>query len=473
MKTPILLILILLVSACAKKGKRNSSKIVNYNSLSNSVIELTKTDCSVISGPLYTDYLFPIFIKNKPSSKLATFQKLLLGNEIKSADGSIITDTNFGQELFFRYKIESDLSQTYVDGRFINFGDTVNVCEGLDKYKRGTAEAATLAATYSIAKTKTKINEVMPDLLIPAITVYMAPLMKVEYKGKVKGKEQTVVRYRTDNAYYSPGSDQMTFLPHSKEAQKEGFGAHSFWEIPMVPSHEYGHHIFHTVMTNVKEEEKLESILHTKLCFDNRIKPQSKYLHQLSEEDKKRDSGSKTVLDALNEGFADLISFYTLSNAERTLKGVKCLEVTRDVGSAVLKKKELKTFNDKVYQSFFSSEETEDETLATCEVADYQDIHVFGAIFAHQADLYLNSLKFSKDKKLKVILTWLKNLNTEWPMLEKESGKNFMKKSYLMLIEEGMKEANLTSLNKNICEVIISGFKVEKVFFETSISGCL
>src|SRR5690606_16704633 len=86
----------------------------------------------------------------------------------------------------------------------------------------------------------------------------------------------------------------------------------------------------------------------------------------------------------------------------------KCLEITRDVNSPFLFNGIPKKFNNELLSSFFSRDEIKP---TGCENPNYQDIHVLGAVFAHNADIFLSLFTQSKEEKYQAVIEWIKYLN--------------------------------------------------------------
>jgi hypothetical protein len=110
---------------------------------------------------------------------------------------------------------------------------------------------------------------------------------------------------------------------------------------------------------------------------------------------------NESVENALNEGFADLIAYYSLRPDEYSLNGINHLAYNREVGFSYFIIYGKKEFSDSILNSFFSAGRRSDDYTNF-----FQDGHILGAIFAHRADQFMNSLGLSRDARLETILRW-------------------------------------------------------------------
>ena len=276
---------------------------------------------------------------------------------INLRDGKVISKTVYGEESEI-FMADSGLRiRTKVQPR------DLQICPDETNYEKDTIESAALNSTYFIQKTNEKIRSIFPDLKISPITLSIAPLViRSSITTDWSGETTKESMYITDNALYTPGAATITFLPHSKSVKERGFKM-NFWEVPMVASHEYGHHIFESIYSGQSSPMG---------CFGETHKPRT------GRKSFDRTVKHEDIMVSYNEGFADLVAFYTLEGKERDVQDVKCLEVSRDVESPVFYNGKPKIFNEEAMRTFFSP--YVDYTNGTCEDHSYQDVHVIGAI---------------------------------------------------------------------------------------------
>jgi hypothetical protein len=214
-----------------------------------------------------------------------------------------------------------------------------------------------------------------------------------------------------------------------------------YWEVPMIASHEYGHHLFEMIhRTNKGPRHKPLS------CFGN-----SMHAIQNGQDNIPRNASISDVMDSYNEGFADLVAYYTLDSKERGLKGVKCLQVTRDVGSDSFFYGAPKHFSENALQSFFSF--SVDNSISSCDEHNYQDTHVLGAIFAHSADVFLSELTDSDDEKLMAVVEWVGLLKNVEKKYQAKPAQAFLEASFSLFIRNSLEKFE-RKFDKNICLVL-------------------
>jgi hypothetical protein len=430
---PLSLMFALTVAGCGKKivdkkPAKRPNEVTNTNHSLNPIPlnsdRSNKAECSVTQyDDAQRNISLSLFVHNQLTDEEKFFAGLIEGLFVRDIGAKIITETHKGEDSQ-TYYVVTDGTLTSKDKTFRSKPSAVTVCPDEGKYARGSVESAALNANYFISKTNRKVSQLLPDVKISPISIEIAPLLleKVDVfvDGKVVYHQEA---YQTDNAYYMPGGNSITFLPHSEEMKRAGFSM-NFWEVPMVGSHEYGHHIFETLYPDVMPENGLKN------CFGNfGLKLQA------GEEPEAREVTNDDVLGALNEGFADLVAYYSLDNSERGLQGVPCLQVARDVGSKVFGDQEAtpKVFSENALASFFATKEIPGPQ--TCASPNFQDIHIIGAIFANGVDRIMATSTDTKDQRLLITLKWLQAMKEKRPTLIALRPEEFLKASLKLFIE--------------------------------------
>lgn len=427
LKLSTLLIPLLLVSCGKKAGEKKSPvsprNVVATNSSQNPIVLPSSGNKSLCSINSYSDaernLSLSLFVRGAEADEERFFKDLIDGLLVRDVGANIITETHKGESILMSFTSTDDVIST--DVKELSAPSIVSVCPDAGKYERGSVESAALNVNYYISKTNRKVKELLPSAKIDPVSVEITPMIKKSLKVIVKGEE--VWKYEafdTDNAYYMPSKKSITFLPHSEEFRKAGITM-NFWEVPMVSAHEYGHHIFESIHPSHSHAEGMKN------CF-GKLGLQSD-----ASEAEAREVTKDDVLGALNEGFADLVSFYTLDNNERGLKGVPCLEISRDVSSSAFANGTPKTFSPSALADFFSVKEV--EAKADCSVPNYQDIHVIGAIFANGADRLLAISTDTKDERLSIILNWLQDMKVKSASMKSLSPEDFLRESFKLLVE--------------------------------------
>jgi len=456
----VLMSLLLIVSSCSNSSKSKVSNSVRFTVLSENPVfpKIQKLECS-------GEFISPLeetSIRYLKQGSMSSFN--IKQADYKDDDNKIIIPAFYksiagfikDKRVIYNYVEEiEDYTEDLIKD-FTDEGRDSEVCPELTTIDDNTVENATLLVTHFIDKTYNAVTENGISLarlkfkIAPSIYTYLL------INGGPYGKNQFNRKgYKTDNAYYSPDEQGIVFLPPSKEGKEKGlFGRTPLWEIPMVASHEYGHHIFHTVMTNY-ENRSDKSIQH--LCFNNEIN------QGFSEKNDAlvRKTDIHEAVSSINEGFADLISFYTLSSEESSLKNVTCMEKNRDLNYTSFKNGDRKTFNKHVIG--LMNDPISKDTTKNCSDPDFQEIHDLGAVFAsivnETLDLFVTteSDEIQKSEKLKLLLMWLKKFNSEYSVdfkyVDIERG---FQRAYELLVQTAIDETAIEVVN--ICETVEKNF---------------
>lgn len=437
--------LLLLAVSCGEQITTRRGRQVFPYSYANSVIPVPKQFSSCSSGG--TSYLdsflnLHLFINGRSSESIHDFGPFLHGTNLKKEN--VITKTLYGEKTEYfkvgeRYQVIKHKKP-----------QAVFVCPG-NKISMGTVESAALNSAWFINKTHHRFATIAPDIKITPVTVKIAPLIMNTSLLNQNGSLKKEALYMTDNALYSPLTESITFLPHSSLLLRGGSRL-NLWEVPMVSAHEYGHHLFQMVY-----KEDFSGLTGTKSCFGKS--------HPHSSGQKNR-NGRKVqirhVLNAYNEGFADLISYYTLDQFERQVTGIRCLEKSRDVASPVFYDGKPKNFSKEALQSFFSTFEIPSHA---CEIPNFQEPHILGAIFAHSFDLFLSEMTNSDDEKLAALVEWVKFLRFEKRNFYLASPETFLKGTFSELLRMSVKRFNRT-FDENICRM------VEEIYPNLNLTEC-
>lgn len=265
----------------------------------------------------------------------------------------------------------------------------INFCREDGGYRADSIENAALAAFVAINET----NRVHNILQLKPGTKKSLNKIKLIVHPKLFAMESLYLKkYYVDNAFWADlGSFQIiTILPHSLEW--EDSNKLRFWETPGVFSHEYGHHIFHTYGPSVEYPSK-----------------RLMYHQQFSR-----------INNGFNEGFADLISYYSLSfrqqlNPALLLSGQTHGHQNRDVNTPSLKY-ETSSFQlsiskkyDSLVAEILGSTFTYELNSSDYEGYLIQECHESGAIMAYVFNKLLDGYGYRHmpHKKMELIIAWL------------------------------------------------------------------
>ncbi|WPU64506.1 hypothetical protein [Peredibacter starrii] len=416
----IALLLSLFVVSCGgpSTSKKNPIETVTSTSYSNAPIFLKSQDVECysrnFSGPV--EFGLHLFLNGQETFETKSFDGLI--NQSTLQNGEIISNAVYGE----RVEIIRSPVQRYIG---IAAPKRISLCADLDQYERGSVESAALNAAYFIAKTNTTFKSAVSNIKIRPITLNISPsILQSNIILNQKGERVKESSYWTDNALYSPVNERITFLPHSQELRQLGLTV-NFWEVPMIASHEYGHHIYQAIFPY----QNNLSIG----CFD----------HLKKTETKNKTFGFRSVeiddvVTAYNEAFADLISYYTLGENERGVKGIKCLEVTRDVGSNTLIDGKSKVLSKSVVNTFFSFI----EQFSSCESPSFQEVHILGASLAYSMDQFMSAMTSSKSQKLQILVDWVKDMKTNHSKLKEHYPEKYFEEMMSLFVEKNLQKFN-------------------------------
>lgn len=288
--------------------------------------------------------------------------------------------------------------------------------------KLGTYEHAASSIQSALKKIEDKMNDI--NLSLPKVSLNVAPLIKaISERREGKNIYQTP-KYQVNNAYYNPRLKEITFLPQGRTAYGVPFSSIPLWNIPFVPIHEYGHHMFNYYMDGVASKG-------INTCFNN--------LHIHSNF---QGSGNRKLIKALNEAFADLIGKLGAGRSFR-FKRVPCFRKARDVESSKFADNQDKTLDENTWHIF---EKNIPEAQRNCESRNVSEIHHFGAIIAH--GLY-EVMRKSNDFHLTQLIDLLKNFKSRY------SPHHSMKRNMSLFLESF---ALLDLSVDNICEILSNQF---------------
>lgn len=426
---------LLIFSACSEREmtQRRAQDIfeISYSNTP-TLLEKENSSCNSFAE---SNFLFYFFTNRNLETRMRDFSLIL-------NDKKVIRHIFHGEK--------SELIEH--DGRFMFVTRKkplpVDICSR--EPRRETVESAALTVSWYIHKSFTKFHEIAPEVKVSPIILNISPsIQKTIIERNSSGRLVRKLTFMTDNAFYMPFTKSITFLPHSNHLKLSGFDV-NFWEVPTVASHEYGHHLFQTLFES--------GISAFEGCFGP--------AHKSRKENKQRgfSVSVSNVNSAFNEGFADLLAWYTLPHHERNLEGVRCLEKSRDIGSSVFYDGKPKIFSEEALRIFFTGY---DETLTrSCEDLSYSDTHTFGAIFAHNVDSFLNELTVSDDEKLAVVIEWVKFLKTQKSKYRLSSGESYFRATFAGFIRLSVKKFG-TEFNEKICR------KIESIFPDLNLTECM
>ncbi len=437
MRNIIILMSLTLMTISCSKSKTSSSGVSRFEFLSRSPIfpKIQKEICdSNISFNFSPSYLSAYI--NGSRDSLYIFQ-----NEYKQESNKIESTPFF--ESIRSFKEDSNVIFTYdPDSKDANKqgyvatvlkdenfpGQDVEVCPELTHIENNTVENATLMVHYIINKTNNGFvnNGIVLDKVSFKVAPYISTAQRVIGGPFDIPRLQMRGGVKTDNASFNFSTREIVFLPQSEEGINANlFGKVPLWEIPMVASHEFGHHGFSSIMTRHFQKTK-EHKVH--LCFDN----QATETFASPNSNSSRKTDIDEAIRALNEGFADMVSYYSLTDEEASLKDITCMEESRDISFDKFKDGQKKIFSSKVIS--IMNNKNVIPSPRDCKIPDFQEIHDLGAVFASVADKLMSRTITDKAQKLSILINWLEKLNQEYDSkLASADIKNTFEISYELL----------------------------------------
>jgi hypothetical protein len=322
-----------------------------------------------------------------------------------------------GLGVFINYTVHNDhnncvsLNRSSFDCRSegnktVSFGSLVRICEiPKEGFPMRSIENAALVATASYIKTIRDYSLVTDKVPSKKVKILLFP--EFQHNLNMNDKGQRVI-YDLNNARWTTRSDGKEFFYHIELLPNSLQGKSAeFWLQMGVISHEIGHHIFYNRVSRL-------------------VLARSSFAVQDDEEEisyfqnsPTRTFGIETVVSAINEGYADLVSHFTFSSSTNPYYGflLDSTEQARRVASnrSAEEKEDLieKALTEPVIRHFVSYVRTFRPNNYT---PDHQDDHAIGAIIANALD-GLFGKKFNETRerprtedKYKLLNTWVDNI---------------------------------------------------------------
>jgi hypothetical protein len=270
--------------------------------------------------------------------------------------------------------------------RIVSQARNLKICRPDGHYARASIEGISLTSIASLDNAN-RFYRSVPNARenLRNATVIVLPLVeKVITETGSDGSRSTYSSVTTDNLAYTSNFDgrpAFVIFPKSRNAVSKGRWQNlNLWELPWGMAHEFGHHVFRSHSgieklpgtTITLHGLQLGTPIHS-IDFDA-DKPVKGFMLA------GRSVGPEQIFGAVNEGFADIFSYYSLGQSATLTEGVDCFEKNRDITSATFANGAPKMISTEVLDIFNATERI---AANSCVGADYQDIHNIGAIIAH------------------------------------------------------------------------------------------
>jgi hypothetical protein len=314
-------------------------------------------------------------------------------------------------------------------------GTPLTVCDeifpekSLESVALNTIDA--IENSYEIFQLATKSLN-LPTLEKINLSIY--PLHSHSTEQDNEEKVLDVLHY-TDNATYQVEADKKIGLnnliyifPQSEESLKaKTFSGIPLWKIPLVASHEFGHHVYAQLFKSARVFTKSQDMYITRGTAS--ATPQRKLA---------------AAITALNEGFADLFSAYTLEHRypgeSISYEGVSSFEGDRDIHISKFKNSTQKVMTNNAVKQFTTQNDYLDKQhkknqAGKNHATNQYEVHGFGAIFAHGLNKLFETATNDVLLKIKILTQFALKLEGQF------QAQNFTKRSSKKFINYAIEKA--------------------------------
>lgn len=254
-------------------------------------------------------------------------------------------------------------------------GEALRICDRPQVYRQGSVEKAALTVAASLDRIIDFFTWVSGQYTLEPLSVLLFPNIQFQTNFEVRN-EARISFSITDNAAWgrrgnSRQAESVLYIfPMSEEYvfSRRSFTAPSFWEVPWIMAHEFGHHIFYNVMGPKARR-------HFGYDFMTTNSAQELPFHYSWKNFQSSASPTEDhQLTALNEAFADLFAHYYRSGNSLEIAHLDCVFQQRDVANPNLNDGRQKSFRE-LARSVAAND--------PCTRVASNDVHVQGAVFAH------------------------------------------------------------------------------------------
>ena len=373
---------------------------------------------------------------------------LFISGEYSSFIAPKIKSRYMIKSIFIGGEYRQTLKGRRVKGKKLRPSLLFKMCNPERAYGKETYQDAAFSVGVVLNSFEALFEDILKEIQLPKVKINILPHV---YQ---KNKNSLVKGYLTNNAYYHHQRDEITFLPQGRNLKTDRipFNGVPLWKVPMVSLHEYGHHIFEYAFFHKNKHVKRNGEMRSSLCVDT-SSPVHFHVSKVAGKTRKIDHRTLSF-KVLNEAVADLVAYYGLQK-KMSLKGIGCMERSRNVESPVFYNYTEKVLTTEALDSFLKPEK---QKALPCNLApNFQDEHIVGAIFAHGFAKIMKKMKFSNNTSLRFLIKWLTSLKEISP-------KSYSVRDYLSFVPKHFfislqKEKNVS---KEICEEFFGHFPASK-----------
>ncbi len=327
-------------------------------------------------------------------------------SSVTSLGGPGFSGTYYNFEQVATCTVPGDLASC-ADAKVTSQPKPLKVCKQNGPYPRVSVEGIALTSLANLSKAYT-YYQTIPNRSKALLNSNLLILPRVEHEFS----DRTTIS--TDNMAYAPsfgGAPIFLIYPKGKSSVIAGRWTNvNLWEVPWGLAHEFGHHVFrtHTQIAGIGDAQGLDEAIPLQ-TFDL---PGGRGGLDLAA----RTVGAGDYWNSVNEGYADLYSFYVYGAAPGLTKNLDCFEHNRDITDAVFATGEPKLLTAEMLATFTSPQT---QQTASCKDPNFQDIHTIGAVVAYGIN-QLFSAKVGGDAgadfalaKVQLLITWAEKIGNE------------------------------------------------------------
>lgn len=381
-------------------------------------------------------------------SNVIPVQQSLYGiSSSPSLHGQFVRSTGYGMETKTACAQDQDRQSCETTSEIIQNPAPLKICRTNASYNRESLEGISITSIVAIERFF-RFYHSLPNQnsALEAVDLLVMP--------KFVSKFPTYETPKMDNLSYYPSlTDYPTIVVFPKGAFGRSMWPNiNLWEAPWIISHEGAHHIFRTQYADAHPEanaEVLEAIDHPAPIL-NDLGESHHHSERESGDDAAGSLTTRDILGSVNEGFADLMAFYSMGEKPKIEK-LTCFAKSRDVSSAVFADDQPKILSRKALNRFQGIEQNALGNI--CESTDYRDIHNIGAIIVYGINRLFSEVPSVQKAespawaKASLAINWIQNMPTN--IEASEAG-------LMSLVTAGLKTAADSQgvLSASQCEVV-------------------
>lgn len=322
----------------------------------------------------------------------------------------------------------------------------LKICDAKE-YPESSLEAATLSAAGAMDQMQGFLKKSAPLFEANPVSILMLPDILIHKGGRFPSQSVS------DNAAWVlsnriPGiSSHIALYPSSEEYLSSG--RPSFWKVPWVVSHEFGHHLFYQMMPH-----------QTRLAFAYQAdirKGLDFHQNWLMPEATAR-SVDQVMMASLNEAFSDLLAHYAVGGDSSQIVSLSCQFRQRDPSYA--------KFNDDAVKSF--SRDFDSFTLDTCKIVNPNDMHTLGSVISYFWDQFIGlyGVESVEEKGFYLLKVTSRFLNS----YDAQDSSRSAIEEFILALSKVLRES-FGPVNSDQCELVNEVFS--DVFTEVSMEKAL